>query len=179
MSMPVTPRPPHVAAGMRGGWYDPALRIGDTERGEVIDRLSAHYSDGRLDHAEFSERMDRAMTAKTMGDLAGLLSDLPGPAPASMPVSGSRRHQRRVLKLQLEHQRLQVRQQLHDQRRAARQQRMHSLRWLPVILAVLIAAIVVLHALTHSVIAWVLLAIGAFFWLRHTASRRGGGSGGG
>ena len=34
--------------------------------------------DGRLDAAEFKERLDQAMSAKTRADLAGLLTDLPG-----------------------------------------------------------------------------------------------------
>ncbi|MGD0983908.1 MAG: DUF1707 domain-containing protein [Acidimicrobiales bacterium] len=53
------------------------LRIGDAERNEISDLLSKHYSDGRLDAAEFQERLDRAMSAKTRADLSGLLVDLP------------------------------------------------------------------------------------------------------
>jgi hypothetical protein len=53
------------------------MRVSDAERADVADRLSKHYSDGRLDQAEFNERLDRAMQAKTRGDLSGLFSDLP------------------------------------------------------------------------------------------------------
>jgi hypothetical protein len=56
---------------------DPQLRISDAERAEVADRLSKHYGDGRLDQAEFNERLDRAMKAKTQSDLNGLFTDLP------------------------------------------------------------------------------------------------------
>ena len=56
---------------------DPNMRISDAERTEVADRLSKHYSDGRLDQAEFNERLDRAMNAKTQADLNGLFADLP------------------------------------------------------------------------------------------------------
>lgn len=56
---------------------DPNLRVGDAERNEISELLSKHYSDGRLDDAEFHERLDRAMTAKTRADLSGLLVDLP------------------------------------------------------------------------------------------------------
>jgi len=174
MSIPVSPLPPDNPAVRRGGWYDPTMRVGDAERGDIIDRLSKHYSDGRLDHAEFSERLDQAMAAKTMADLAGLLMDLPGGAPMPPQVTGSRRHQRRVLKLQLEHHRLQLKQQLHEQRRAERQQRLQAMRWLPLLLAVLVAAIVVIHALTHSVLAWVLLVLVALAWLRHNAGNHRG-----
>jgi hypothetical protein len=53
------------------------MRISDADRAEVADRLSKHYSDGRLDQAEFNERLDRAMNAKTQADLNGLFADLP------------------------------------------------------------------------------------------------------
>ena len=56
---------------------DPQMRISDAERTEVADRLSKHYSDGRLDQAEFNERLDRTMNAKTQADLNGLFADLP------------------------------------------------------------------------------------------------------
>lgn len=56
---------------------DNNMRIGDAERNEVSELLSKHFSDGRLDAAEFQERLDRAMSAKTRADLSGLLTDLP------------------------------------------------------------------------------------------------------
>ena len=43
----------------------------------MSETLSKHYADGRLDDAEFRLRLDKAMSAKTRGDLSGLLSDLP------------------------------------------------------------------------------------------------------
>jgi len=76
------------------------MRVSDAERHEIADALSTHYSEGRLDQTEFDERMGRAMAAKTRGDLAGLLRDLPplrSAAPAgsdlaaSHPTRGSRR----------------------------------------------------------------------------------------
>ena len=54
------------------------MRVSDAERAEVADRLSQHFGDGRLDEAEFHERVDRAMKAKTRADFAGLFDDLPG-----------------------------------------------------------------------------------------------------
>src|SRR5215472_2681121 len=69
---------------------DPQMRISDADRADVADRLSKHYSDGRLDQAEFNERLDRAMKAKTQADLTGLFADLPdGEAPA--PPAAQRR----------------------------------------------------------------------------------------
>ncbi len=56
---------------------NPNMRIGDAERNQIAEQLSKHYSDGRLDAAEFQERLDKAMSAKTRSDLSGLLADLP------------------------------------------------------------------------------------------------------
>ncbi|HEX6452450.1 MAG TPA: DUF1707 domain-containing protein [Trebonia sp.] len=61
---------------MRTGYYD-NMRVSDAERAEVADLLGRHYSDGRLDKQEFDERVARAMSAKTRGDLDGLFDDLP------------------------------------------------------------------------------------------------------
>lgn len=57
--------------------YHDSMRVSDAERAEVADLLSRHYSDGRLDKQEFDERVARAMSAKTRGDLNGLFDDLP------------------------------------------------------------------------------------------------------
>jgi hypothetical protein len=54
------------------------LRVSDAERQAVADQLSKHFADGRLDQAEFDERLGQAMNAKTYRDLDGLLTDLPG-----------------------------------------------------------------------------------------------------
>ena len=66
------------------------LRVSDAERNEVADKLSRHFADGRLDQAEFKERLDAAMSAKTQGDLAGLFDDLP-PLASEPPPPPSRR----------------------------------------------------------------------------------------
>lgn len=66
-----------LLGGRRGPWQDPNIRVSDAERADMSDVLSKHYADGRLDDAEFKSRLDRAMAAKTRGDLAGLLEDLP------------------------------------------------------------------------------------------------------
>ena len=75
--MPPFYGPPWGPAGRRRPTVNPNLRVSDAERAEVADRLSRHYGEGRLDQAEFNERMERAMSAKTQGDLSGLLDDLP------------------------------------------------------------------------------------------------------
>lgn len=61
----------------RLSYGEPDLRVSDAERSEVADRLAEHYGDGRLDQAEFNERVEQAMRAKTRSDLAGLFDDLP------------------------------------------------------------------------------------------------------
>jgi uncharacterized protein DUF1707 len=66
------------------------MRASDTERNEVADKLSRHFSEGRLDAAEFKERLDTAMAAKTRGDLHGLFDDLPTLRSAE-PVKRQRR----------------------------------------------------------------------------------------
>lgn len=53
------------------------LRVSDAERAGVADLLSRHYADGRLDPAEFDDRLHAALGAKTRADLLGVLADLP------------------------------------------------------------------------------------------------------
>jgi Domain of unknown function (DUF1707) len=58
---------------------DQRMRVSDAERQAVADRLTEHFAEGRLDQAEFDERVARAMSAKTRADFSGLLDDLPEP----------------------------------------------------------------------------------------------------
>ncbi len=53
------------------------LRVGDADRQRVIEQLQQHFVDGRLTSDELSERVDRALGARTVGDLAAPLADLP------------------------------------------------------------------------------------------------------
>jgi hypothetical protein len=66
--------------------------VSDAERNSLADLLAKHYSDGRLDDAEFKERMDRAMSAKTRSDLNGLTADLPRLGPERPVPVPPRRH---------------------------------------------------------------------------------------
>lgn len=71
-------------------YSDQHIRVSDADRNAVTERLAAHYSDGRLDKAEFDERVNQAMAAKTRGDLDGLFDDLPDPEPTGASrASGS------------------------------------------------------------------------------------------
>src|SRR5258708_31534422 len=54
-----------------------AVRASDRERDAATHRLQEAFGDGRLDDAEFDERMRAALTARTCGQLDELLTDLP------------------------------------------------------------------------------------------------------
>jgi hypothetical protein len=54
----------------------PALRASDADRDRVIDVLRGAVADGRLDPAEFDERLDAALAARTFDALAPLTADL-------------------------------------------------------------------------------------------------------
>jgi hypothetical protein len=71
----------------------PALRASDADRDRVIELLRAAVADGRLDPAEFDERLDAALAARTFDALAPLTADLiamPGSGGAlTLPVAGT------------------------------------------------------------------------------------------
>jgi hypothetical protein len=81
----------------RGLYSDQNLRVSDAERQAVADRLAEHFADGRLDQAEFDDRVGRAMNAKTRGDLNGLFTDLPEAGAPAVPDGPRRRHRHPVL----------------------------------------------------------------------------------
>ena len=90
-----------LAASRRRTSYA-GLRISDAERAEVADLLAKHYGDGRLDQAEFNQRLDQAMKAKTYADLDGILVDLPrtdAEASAAPKATERRRHEHRHLRM--------------------------------------------------------------------------------
>ena len=59
------------------------LRAGDGDRQAVADKLKTALDEGRLDLGEYDERLQRTYSAKTYGDLQGLVTDLPGPVPVA------------------------------------------------------------------------------------------------
>jgi hypothetical protein len=128
-------------------YASPGLRVSDAERADVADRLSKHYGDGRLDQAEFNERLDRAMSATTRSDLSGLLADLPGTEP---PPETSR-----------------------PQR--PRPHRPHWGHWRRRVLAaalVIVIAVVAGHVLLRPYIPWLLIGVLAILWFRYGAWHR-------
>jgi hypothetical protein len=58
---------------------EPTVRLSDTERENVVTRLSDALSEGRLDLEDFRARLDAAYVAKTHGEIAPLTADLPTP----------------------------------------------------------------------------------------------------
>ena len=77
-----------------GPQSDQNMRVSDAERQAVADRLAEHFGDGRLDQAEFDERVGRAMSAKTRADLSGLFDDLPETGAPAVTDSPPRRRRR-------------------------------------------------------------------------------------
>jgi hypothetical protein len=126
----------------RGGYAHRDLRVSDAERAEVADRLSKHYSDGRLDQAEFDERVDQAMRAKTQSDLIGLFDDLPGPDEPEpcAPQRAARVARRRDERPHHHH---------------------HTLLFVVMIVAVFILA----RALVQIYVPWLLIGLIAALWL--------------
>jgi hypothetical protein len=70
---------------------DPRMRASDDDRDRTASLLREHHAAGRLTAEEFSERLDQAFAAKTVGDLDELLSDLPGIDLYHLPDHGLRR----------------------------------------------------------------------------------------
>jgi hypothetical protein len=126
-----------LAASRRRTSYA-GLRISDAERAEVADLLSRHYGEGRLDQAEFNQRLDQAMQAKTYADLDGILVDLPrtdAEASEAPKATERRRHEHR------------------------------HLRVLVLTVFIVIAVVTVAHALVWSLSTWVwLLLLGAILY---------------
>jgi hypothetical protein len=69
------------------------VRVGDAERAAVVDRLAAHFRDGRIDEEELEERTAAANAARTRGDLVKLEADLPEP-PKPVDLAAQRRRRR-------------------------------------------------------------------------------------
>jgi hypothetical protein len=53
------------------------MRAGHTDRQDAVDRLTRHFTEGRLDPTEFDERVAKAYAATHLDQLPELLADLP------------------------------------------------------------------------------------------------------
>jgi len=59
--------------------FDPkSMRVSHDDRDQVAEALRVAAGDGRLTMEELEERLEAALAARTYGDLAPLLVDLPG-----------------------------------------------------------------------------------------------------
>ena len=68
-----------------------SIRIGTAEREQAVTALGEHFAQGRLEPAEFEERMTAAYAARTAAELDRLFEDLPAPAghqPPGRPATG-------------------------------------------------------------------------------------------
>jgi len=70
---------------------DPRIRASDADRDRVASLLREHHAAGRLTAEEFHERMDRALEARTLGELDELLADLPAIDLYQLPDASLRR----------------------------------------------------------------------------------------
>lgn len=60
----------------------PSMLAAHADRERAVDVLRAGYGEGRLEKGEFDQRVARAYAARTVGELALLVADLPtGPVP--------------------------------------------------------------------------------------------------
>jgi hypothetical protein len=122
------------------------LRAGDEDRQRVMDRLQEHYVAGRLSQSELEERIERALSARTFGDLGALTADLPElsqpGAPSTVQVpNGDRRQRRREIR--------------EERRRRRHGMARKSFRAHAASYVVMMAFLVAIWQLTHA---------GGYFW---------------
>jgi DUF1707 SHOCT-like domain len=66
------------AGGPPGPGASPGVRASDADRDRVADVLCAAAGDGRLTTDEFDERLEAALSSRTLDELAVLIADLTG-----------------------------------------------------------------------------------------------------
>ncbi len=71
-----------------GGHSGPSMLASHADRERAVDVLRAGYGEGRMEQAEFEQRVARAYTARTVGELALLVADLPQ-GPVAQPAAGA------------------------------------------------------------------------------------------
>lgn len=77
MRIPVPPAMGHY--GCVTSFPSPDLRVSDAEREPVIEHLRQAFTEGRLTKDEFDQRLALALSARTHGELAPVLTGLPVP----------------------------------------------------------------------------------------------------
>jgi len=66
------------------------LRASHDDRDRVVEMLRVSAGDGRLTAEELDERLEQAMTARTYGELAQLVADLPAAGSVASPAAPAR-----------------------------------------------------------------------------------------
>ena len=61
------------------------IRAGDADRDAAADTLRRAHAEGRLETSELEERLERCYAARTLGELARLVDDLPRPPRRARP----------------------------------------------------------------------------------------------
>lgn len=69
---------------------DNSLRASDRDREQTAERLRHAAGEGRLFQEELEERVRAALVARTYGELAAVVCDLPSPAAVSPMASPAR-----------------------------------------------------------------------------------------
>ena len=80
---------PAVPAGTGFTGVNPAWLAGSADRERTVGVLRAAFTEGRLSRDELDDRVARAYSARTYGDLWALVADLPAgplPYPNALPV---------------------------------------------------------------------------------------------
>jgi hypothetical protein len=70
---------------------DPRIRASDADRDRAAALLREHHAAGRLTAEEFHDRMDKALDAKTVGEIEELMADLPAIDLYQLPAASLRR----------------------------------------------------------------------------------------
>ena len=70
---------------------DPRIRASDADRDRAAALLREHHAAGRIDAEEFHDRMNKALDAKTLGELDELMADLPAIDLYQLPDASLRR----------------------------------------------------------------------------------------
>ncbi|MFE3541379.1 DUF1707 domain-containing protein [Nocardia sp. NPDC059177] len=74
----------------------PGTRASDAERNAIVAQLGTHLADGRLDLAEYDQRVAKVYETTTRDQLAVVLSDLPPLKPQQDPATPARKPGKRI-----------------------------------------------------------------------------------
>ncbi len=78
--IPVIPVPVFPASGL-DPVFGPDLRASDFDRDVAADMLCAAVADGRISLAELDQRLENVLSARTIREIARVMSDLPSDGP--------------------------------------------------------------------------------------------------